>query len=439
MRRQHRVFIAVAALVLSALAALAAQARTTAGTSWSRVSGPQQPGAQLGLARTGDGVLHVIWNRGNTPTSIFETRVSPTGRTLGTSTVASGFDGNGGLALLAMPDKSLRLFAAGGTRPGSSAYGINTFTAPEGGGSWSLQNGVYWGGAVAGASGVIGATLTKDGQAVTAWRGYAAEGVPPASIPQNGYEGGMTESHVATDQAGGGVVLSGVTNSGKGGVYAQQVLPSRGSAVLLPLPSAANDWNNGLTGRIGAPGVYVAYADASAARLYRYGGATKTLAKGPFTSATACAGPDGRVWVSWGTASEGLFLTRSNKAATGFEPVQKLKLPQNTKDGLTWVQCEGSAGPADLFADVLVGTAGGFWRAHVLARLSLHATTAKGKATISVRDAGTRWRAQRCPSAAGMRGRTRRVTSRWRSAGGAYGVTATAPGYASASARFTVR
>ncbi len=388
MRRQHRAAIGLGALALAAGVTLAAQAGSTARTSWARVSGPTQPGAQLGLARTADGVLHVVWNKGATGTSIYETRVSSTGKALGTSTVATGFDGNGGLALLAMPDKSLRLFAAGATRPGASSYGITTYTAPEGGGSWSLQSGAYWGGAVAESAGIIGATLTKDGQAVTAWRGYAVPGVPPASIPQNGYEGGMTESRLATDQAGGGVVLSGVTNSGKGGVYVQQVLPSRGSAVLLPLPSASNDWDNGLSARIGAPGVYVAYADASAARLYRYGGGTKTLAKGPFTSATACPGPDGRLWVSWGTASQGLFVTRSNKAATGFEPVQKLKLPQNTTDGLTYVQCEGSAGPADLFADVFVGTAGGFWHAHVLARLSLRATGAKGKTTISARDAG---------------------------------------------------
>ncbi len=433
MRRQHRVAIVVSALVLSAGVALAAQARTTAGTSWSRVSGPTQPGVQLGLARTRDGVLHVIWNRGSSPTSIFETRVSPTGRTLGTSTVATGFDGNGGLALLAMPDESLRLFAAGGTRPGSSAYGINTFTAPERGGNWSLQNGVYWGGAVASASSLIGASLTKDSQPVTAWRGFAGEGVPPSSIPGNAYQGGMTESRLATDQSGGGVVLSGVTNSGKGGVYVQQVLPSRSSAVLLPLPSASNDWNNGLSSRIGAPGVYAAYADAGAARLYRYGGATKTLAKGPFTSATACAGPDGRLWVSWGSASEGLFVTRSNRAATALEPVQKLKLPQSTKDGLTYVQCEGSAGPADLFADVSVGSAGGFWHTHVLARLSLRATSAKGKTTISVRDAGDPVAGVRIV-VAGKRlttGATGTTTVTLRP--GSYVATATAAGYAPAS------
>ncbi len=437
MRLPHRAAIVLGMLALVAAAALAAQARSTA-TPWTRVSGPTQPGVQLGLARTADGVLHVIWNRGSTSTSIFETRISPAGKTLGTSTVASGFDGNGGLALLVMPDRTLRLFAAGAAQPGSPASGINTFTAPEGGGSWNLQTGVYWGGAVASSAGLIGATLTKDGQPVTAWRGNAAQGVPPSSIPPSGYEGGMTESRLATDAAGGGVVLSGVTNAGKGGVFVQQVLPSRASSVVLPLPSASNDWNNGLSGRIGAPGAYVAYGDATAARLYRYGGTSKALAKGPFTSATVCAAPAGRLWVAWGDSRDGLFVTRSNEAATAFEPVQKLKLPQNTQDGLTYVQCEGSTGPLDLFADVSVGSAGGFWNTHVLARLSLRAKAARGKATFSVRDAGD-------PIAGvviAVGGRRATTDARGQASlalrPGSYSAAATAAGYAPASVHFKV-
>jgi hypothetical protein len=198
----------------------------------------------------------------------------------------------------------------------------------------------------------------------------------------------MTESQLATDAGGGGVVLSGVTNAGQGGVYVQQVLPSLGARVVLPLPFAENDWNSSLSGRIGAAGVYVAYADTKAIRLYRYGGSTKTLAHGPFTSADVCTGPDGRLWVAWGDKSDGLFITRSNRAVSAFETVQKLKLSQSTNNGLAFVQCEGSAGPADLFADVLTGSAAGFWHAHVLAQFTLRASAAKTKVTLSARDAG---------------------------------------------------
>ena len=147
MRLSYRAIIALGAIVLAAAAPLGGQARSTAGGGWTRISGPTQPGVQLGLARTADGVLHVIWNRGATSTSILETRFSAAGRPSGTSTVATGWNGNGGLALLTMPDGTLRLFAAG-------TAGIHTFTAPAASRNWSPQSAV-WGGAVAEASSVI--------------------------------------------------------------------------------------------------------------------------------------------------------------------------------------------------------------------------------------------------------------------------------------------
>src|SRR4051794_27035360 len=174
---RHALVLAIAAAALAGGAAHA----TTARSAWGRISGPTQPGVQLGLARGSDGVLHVIWNRGVSPTSIFETRLSPTGAVSGTSTVATGFDGNAGLALLVMPDKTLRLFAAGATHPQSSAYGINTFTSGPGGGSWALQAGTFWGGAVANSAAVIGAALMKDGRPATAWRGGGRGGGGPAA------------------------------------------------------------------------------------------------------------------------------------------------------------------------------------------------------------------------------------------------------------------
>ena len=424
MRPSHRIctaLVAVATVVLAVGAGLA----TPAGPAWSRISGPVQAGSQLGLARTSGGVLHVIWNRGNSSTSIFETRLSPAGKAVGTSTVATGWQGNGGLALVVMPDKTLRLFAPG-------VGGINTFTAPATGGSWTHQSGIGWGGAIAESAYVIGATLTKDGQPVTAWRGTAAAGVPPASIPPAGYQGGMAESFLATDAASGAVVLAGSTNSGQGGVYAQRILPSPGPRVVLP--PLAKEWGNGVSGRIGAAGVFLAYADGKAVRLYRYGGGSKTLASGSYWSATTCAAPSGRLWVAWGDTNGGLFVTRSNKAVSAFEPVQKLKLPGGA---LTFVQCEGSAGPVDLFASGQPNS--GFLHTHVLAQFAIRAQASKGKVTVSVRDAGDPIAGvvvavggkHLTTDAHGLVSLTLRP--------GSYSATATAAGYAPASARFTVR
>jgi hypothetical protein len=378
MHRPHRLLplaVAVVAAVAGALAGVSAGS-PSAQTAWLRISGPTGAGAQLGLARTADGVLHVISNRGATSTSIFETRFSAAGRPAGTSTVATGWNGNGGLALLTMPSGTLQLFA-----PGTG--GIRTFTAPAAGRNWTAQS-AGWGGAVAEASGVIGATLTKDGQPVTAWRGTAAEGAPPASIPQNGYEGGMTESFLATDAGSGAVVLSGETNAGQGGAYIQQILPSPGRKILIP--PLAKDWSVSSSGRIGVPGVFLANADGRSVRLTRYGGGSRTLATGPYFSAAVCAGPQGRLWIAWGDVTDGLFVTRTNRAAGALEPVQKLRVPSSA--GLTYVQCEGSAGALDLFAN----DGSGFWHTHVLERFAVHAAVRHTKTgatvTVSVRDAG---------------------------------------------------
>ena len=384
-----------------------------------------------------DGVLHVIWNRGATPTSIFETRLSPKGKTVGTSTVATGFDGNGGLGLLVMPDKTLRLFAAGGTHPNSSAYGINTFTAPAGGGAWKLDPGVYWGGAVAGAAAEVGATLAKDGAPATAWRGFAGVGLP-AQFQQNAYEADMTDSQLATDATTGAIVLGGVTISGKGGVYVQQVFPGTGSKVVLPLPNGLNNWNASLSGRIGGAGVYVAYADGKAVHLYRYGAGSKTLARGAFASAAACPGPDGRLWVAWGGSSEGLVVTRSSKAVGAFEPTQKVALPHGA-DGLAYMQCEGSAGPVDLFADARVGSGTGFWHTHLLARMTLRGHAVKTKVTLVARDAGD----PLAGATIAVAGRHLKTDARGQATltlrAGTYPVHAVAPGYAAALAHVTVK
>jgi hypothetical protein len=110
--------------------------------------------------------------------------------------------------------------------------------------------------------------------------------------------------------------------------------------------------------------------------------------------------------------------------------VQKLTPPSS--NGLTFLQCEGSAGPADVFADD--GT--GFWHTHVLARFAVRAAVKRGKVTLSVRDAGDPV-AGATVALAGRHLKTGAngsvaVTLRH----GSYSATVSAPGYVSASATF---
>ncbi len=438
--RSTLIALAVAATAVVVAVAAGAGRASPAGSPWTRITVPNSSGDQLGLARTPDGTLHVIWNRGaQPPSAILDTRLSPSGAKRGTTTVTGHWDGaKNGLALLVMPDKTLRLFTTGTHSSADSNGGVSTFTAPASGTGWRLQPDV-WGGPQAAASAVIGATLTKDGQVVTGWRGAAAEGLPPSSIPQNAYAPFQLTTHLATDAGTGAVVLAGVYGGGKGGVFVQQVLPGAGKAVVLSDGGNNNDWVEGLSARIGAPGVYVAYADTKSARLYRYGGSSKTLARGPYTSATVCAGPEGRLWVAWGDSGE-LFVTRSNRGASGFEPVQKLTLAQQMTGGLRYLQCEGSAGPVDLFAEAVdKANALGFWHTHVLAQLALRAQVRKSKVTLSARDAGDPV-AGATITAGGRRAKTAaNGQASLTLKPGSYSASASAPGYATVTARFTVR
>jgi hypothetical protein len=346
--------------------------------TWTRIDGgtdnATQVGIQLGLARTPDGILHVIWNRGYTPTTIFQTLISPKGSLLKTTTVASNWDGNGGLALLVMPNHTLRLFVSGGYKPGLGAHfvGVNTFTAPESGASWSYDPGLVWGGVFAGSE--IAATLGPGGQVVTAFSdsyhvGLGPHGPTPAVHPD------MFNPQLATDQATGAVIYGGVTIAGKGGTFAQRLLPSPGPALMLG--SATENASAGLAARIGG-GVYIVTANGSSQTLAltRYGGSTvKVAVGGGYTRANVFAAPDGRLWVAWfDFRGSAMYVTRSNNAVTKFEPVQTLLLPAVAVGTVSGIQGEGSLGPLDLFADMQSGNETGFLYTHVLAVMT--ATTA---------------------------------------------------------------
>ena len=172
-------------------------------------------------------------------------------------------------------------------------------------------------------------------------------------------------------------------------------------------------------------------------------GATRTIARGAFTVAKVFPGPAGRLWLVWGDAQDGVFVTRTNKAAGRLEPVQKLASPPGS-GFLANAQGEGSQGPLDLFVDADAGGRG-FWHTHVLARFGLTAKSKRAKnatkatVTLSVRDAG-----DPVPGATISVGGKKlttdaKGTARLTLKPGSYKASAAASGYSSALAKFTVK
>ncbi len=448
-RRPHRVLGAVAlALAIVLATASAASASKALKVKWNRIDGPVGAGNEIGLVRGADGVLHAIWITGTTPSTISDTRIAAAGRPAGTSTIATGWDGNGGIAGLLMPDHTLRLFVTGGHTPNlpTAQTGVNSFTAPASGSPWTLDAGRIWGGTLAYDSGGLGATLTSDGQPVTAWSGAGAGSVhvgldPSSPIASYGTDLGTT--FLATDHGSGAVVLAASTVAGPDGAFVQQVLPSAGASRILA--GIGNEQASGLAGRIGAGGVYVAWTDGKTIKLMQVGGGTRTLARGPFSFAKVFAAPGGRLWVAWGDDNDGVFVTRSNAAVTRFEAVQHLKLVSGNLAGIGNENGEGSAGPLDFFALFQIGgTDRGYWQTHVFPKLSISGSAGNRKRgkrslTITVTDAGdpVSGASVKVGSKKGRTGATGRVT--FSLSPGSYTEKANAVGYTGASARVKVK
>jgi hypothetical protein len=448
-RRSHLVLGALAlALAIALASAGAASAAKAVKVKWNRIDGPTGAGNEIGLVRGSDGVLHAVWIKGTTPSTISDTRISARGRPAGTSTIASGWDGNGGIAGLMMPDQTLRLFVTGGHVPNlpTAQTGVNSFTAPASGSPWTLDAGRVWGGTVAYDSGTLGATLMNDGQPVTAWSGAGLGtvhvGLDP-NTPNSSFGSDLGSSLLATDHGSGAVVLSGSTVAGSGGAFVQQVLPSAGGSQTLP--GTANAQASGLAGRIGTGGVYVAWTNGKTIKLTRVGGGTRTLARGPFSFAKVFAAPGGRLWVAWGDTNDGLYVTRSNAAVTRFEKVQHLKLASGDVAGLGNENGEGSTGPLDFFALFQIGGSDrGYWQTHVFPKLSIRRSVGKSKrgkrkVTITVTDAGdpVSGASVKVGSKKLKTGANGRVTFSLGS--GSYKEKATAPGYAGGSGRVKVK
>jgi hypothetical protein len=151
-----------------------------------------------------------------------------------------------------------------------------------------------------------------------------------------------------------------------------------------------------VTGRIGAPGVYVAYGagypSVTTVNLFRVGSGARVVARATGASNVNVApAPEGRLWVMWQVGVR-YFATRSNRAATRFGPVTAIAAPAGTVStfGL-WG--EGSLGRLDLLAHTgTVSNQVSFWHTQVLPRLDVTApkavalpAKAGAKATVRVK------------------------------------------------------
>ncbi|MBJ7329715.1 MAG: hypothetical protein JHC95_07460 [Solirubrobacteraceae bacterium] len=373
----------------------AAGPATAQAAGWTPVTPAGSNTNEPGLARTADGVLHVAYATQQGGERIEHRAIGANGTSLTAPvTVAALTTVNPRVALVREAGGGLRAFFAGLAGGDPDGF-LRTATADTGGAAWTpaapaskaTQPGVSPVYAATGISAVVG----TDGVPVSIWGdsngtgdGFHIGVDPNAPDTLLGGTCCDLDPNVAVD-AGNGELVAAWTFLG-GGEY--QVGPL-GLATSTPPGGLAPTTQDRapLTGRIGAPGVFLGGLAGGKPALWRVG--TPSIRKVPAVSdaqhVTIAAAPGGRLWLAW-LDDGNLIATRTNPAGTTFGALQSVKLPAGSSFRTAG---EASTGPLDAF--VLAGSTPRWQHRRLLPALTMNAPllVKRGKKlAVKVTDAG---------------------------------------------------
>ena len=397
-----------AAVVSLLMLSLAAGAQAGPRSQWTRLPGTVINFAEPGLARTGDGVLHVLYTRRNgTKEDLIHLEVSPAGAVGSDSVALGGWSAMSHPDLLRMPDGSLRAFFGGirSTNVGETNKRLSTATAPAAGTPWTLKPGDVVQAPSAYATGVAGAGLAKDGTPISTWSvspglgyHYGISGSDPdRAIPQTGCC--LYTPEIAVDSGNGQAWVGFHSNENAGpGLYVNAIGPSgpQGGRKLAPgsvvgKSSIYPGNRTSLTGRIGAGGVYLVYGQGyptfKTLALWKVDTTRPhlTIKADRNEHANVAAAPEGRLWLMW-EQNGTIYAARTNRAANKLGAANAIRPPSGAT--IYRLNGEGSAGPLDLIANMQAAGGQAFWHQQAWPKLSL--TGSRKGATIAFRvtDAG---------------------------------------------------
>jgi len=419
----HRTGVLIASILVGlGLGALATQAEAGPPGKWTRVTSEPQPSntREIGLERTPDGVLHVLWTRDSGATEqVMHRSISAGAKALSANhqLISTPNAVNPSVDLLPRPGGSIRaLFSGifpGSPLPGGYSTVMATTTSSDGA-SWTpinaASNNQSGSNSPVYAAAGIGGALASNGTPMSIWGDSSPSGggfhLGLDGTDADGDLGSACcerDPNIAVDSATG-VFAFGWNFVGAGSQpNALQVVQPLVTPVLTA-PGSRATWLQqrvGLSGRIGAGGIYAAYGfganpfDARPA-LWRFGAAKAKVVKQPRDAehTTLAPAPSGRIWVAWEGKDRGnrLFATRTNPKASRFGAVVSVKPPKGT-DAVHRLNVEGSRGYLDLLA--LVNRGGGdisYWHQRLLPGLTLTAKPKKVAAgkrvAFKVSDAG---------------------------------------------------
>ncbi|MCW2955302.1 MAG: hypothetical protein JWO69_171, partial [Thermoleophilia bacterium] len=414
--------ILIASLLAAAVAPASAGAVTATPTrpippAWTAVS---EAGADIrstpSVARTSNGLLHVVWHSSDGATSSLRHRTrTNAGVWSATTVITSGWN------TLTNP----AIFLVGSTPYVTWADTAGALIGRAGGRAWVawLAEGAWkvspepvtTAATLAGARGLAAATRS-DGSPVIAWAdvagmlhanlGFAG----PAAEPDLGTTCCVAAPNLARDAKTGAIhAVYASTLAGDRGIYARQLTPSLGAPTRLPgagtrTASTQRTTRLAAASRLGAGGVYTAYCDrAPRCTRIRVAGtdgrslttATKLSANPESVGVASSTG--GRLWVYWSDARNA-WAQRSNAAFSAWGEPVPLALPPRTSASAWFATGEGTRGSLELIANVSRASTTRLWHRRADPGLTVTATPTSlpaGRlqiARFTITDAGMRVR-----------------------------------------------
>lgn len=231
----------LAAVAVLTVTALVSVARAGPPGTWTRATDPGGRNIdEVGLARTADGVLHVVWpKQSGTEGGILHRPISRSGGLRSAIAATGRWDAVDNPDLVVLPNGSLRLFFAGlGTT--FAQGGIQSATAPASGASWTPQGSRV--SASVGAGGPVGAALLSDGTPIFTWASGTSLYVHVGLSSGNpDLDVGPSPRccfylpNVERDRASGQVVIAfhSLVDGGPG-IFVQTIRPALGQRRLVP-------------------------------------------------------------------------------------------------------------------------------------------------------------------------------------------------------------
>lgn len=397
--------------VLAVLSAIVAAGPALAGApgKWTQVTGPNRNIDEVGLARTGDGMLHVLWKSevGLGGTVQHSAVSADAGTVTGPHAVFSYPNGvNHRMALIAQ-DGGLRAFFSGLMSSESEPLqGVMATATSADGVGWSVKPNAASNDSPGGRSAVyvasgIGAALGAGNTPISAW----GDSGPGEAGYHFGVGSGDADHRYSTECCvyAPGVGVDSVTgqawlawqflhNSGNGTAY--QSISPLGERTVAPGAAAADGSSRtAISGRIGGDGVFLGYLRGtnqflSVPAVVRVG--TTSTIKFSKESGARLIGiapaPAGRMWLFW-MRKNVLYATRSNGKVNKFGAIVRVKAPKGTT-AVYNLAGEGSLGPLDMVTLAETSTTIDNWHQRVLPGLTIKGKSGKGKVKVTVTDAG---------------------------------------------------